>query len=282
LKFIEKILYSNQVIKINRYNISQQRNLVITTNGIYNLKKKNLKRRIAIKDVIGVSVCKTNNEFVIHCCDLEYDYNYETPDVKKIVEILYLAYKEVNQKYLHIFEVELKDIKNVVTQKEDKKKNPNYSKMPTTGQILMYEQNQKQDFPSEKKVEISYEKDKYQNKIQNAETQSTKVDKTAKLEDFKIIKVIGRGSYGKICLVEHKTKELYAMKSLKKNILLDHDQIENILQEKKILSTIKHPFLVSMSYCFQTTERVYFIMDFMRGGDLFEHLRKFRMFNEDE
>jgi len=265
--------------------MSQTRNIVITTKGIYNMKEKKLKRRIDLKDILGVSVCKTTDEFVIHGCDIEYDYNYEATQVKKIIEILNFAYKEVKQKDLVVFGVELREIKNVVTQKKDKKNNVNYTKMPTTGQIpiqvYLYGQNQKQEAPSVKQVD---EKDKEQSKT---ETPKPKIpstfDQTAKFEDFKVLKVLGRGSFGKVLLVEHTTKkELYAMKSLKKDVLLNQEQVENTIQEKVILSTMKHPFLVAMAYCFQTTERIYFVMNFMRGGELFEHLRKFRVFDEEK
>ena len=68
--------------------------------------------------------------------------------------------------------------------------------------------------------------------------------KEVKLEDFKILKVIGRGSFGKVCLVEYiPTHEIYAMKSLKKDILIENDQIESTILEKEILQNIDHPFL---------------------------------------
>jgi serum/glucocorticoid-regulated kinase 2 len=98
-----------------------------------------------------------------------------------------------------------------------------------------------------------------------------------------VLKVLGRGSFGKVCLVEYiYTKEIYAMKSLKKYVLIDQDQIENTLLEKKILETFDHPFLVGLIFCFQTDERLYFIMPFLNGGELFQHLRKFRIFNEEK
>ena len=104
-----------------------------------------------------------------------------------------------------------------------------------------------------------------------------------KLEDFKTLKVLGRGSFGKVCLVEYvPTKELYAMKSLKKDVLLDQDQIENTLLEKNILQSLDHKFLVGLVFCFQTVERIYFVMPFLRGGELFQHLRKLRIFDEDK
>lgn len=98
-----------------------------------------------------------------------------------------------------------------------------------------------------------------------------------------MIRVIGRGSYGKVCLVQFKkTNDLYAMKSLKKNVLLDEDQVESTLLEKKILQSIDHPFLVGMVFCFQTEERVYFVLPFIRGGELFQHLRQNKYFPEEK
>jgi serum/glucocorticoid-regulated kinase 2 len=108
-----------------------------------------------------------------------------------------------------------------------------------------------------------------------------KTVKNVGIDDFKLIKVIGRGSYGKVCLVQFKqTEELYAMKSLKKDVLLDEDQVESTLLEKNILQNLNYPFLVGMSFCFQTEERVYFVLPFIRGGELFQHLRQYKYFPE--
>jgi serum/glucocorticoid-regulated kinase 2 len=72
------------------------------------------------------------------------------------------------------------------------------------------------------------------------------------------------------------------MKSLKKDILIEQEQIENTLLEKEILQTIDHPLLCGLVFCFQTSERIYFIMPFLCGGELFHHLRKFRTFDEEK
>ena len=107
--------------------------------------------------------------------------------------------------------------------------------------------------------------------------------KDVKLEDFRVLKVIGRGSFGKVNLVEYlPTHETYAMKSLKKDLLIEQEQIENTLLEKEILQTIDYPLLCGLVFCFQTEERIYFIMPFLSGGELFQHLRKFRTFDEDK
>jgi serum/glucocorticoid-regulated kinase 2 len=256
--------------------MSQERNIILTSKGIYNMKNKSLKRRIDMKVVFGVTVSLTTDEFVIHCCDIEYDYNFVSVRVKKIVEVLQSAYKTMQGNDLTLVGIDVKDIKSVVTQKKDKKSNQNYTKMPLTGlipvQVYLYGSEKKNVTQCSPSPPISTENPNL--KWNNNQ---------AKIEDFKILKVLGRGSFGKVCLVEYTLKkELYAMKSLKKDVLLNQEQVENTLQEKIILSTMKHPFLVSLAFCFQTDDRIYFIMNFMRGGELFEHLRKFRIFDEEK
>jgi serine/threonine protein kinase len=74
----------------------------------------------------------------------------------------------------------------------------------------------------------------------------------AKLEDFKILKLIGKGTFGKVYLVELTTHpgKLYAMKCIRKDIIIENEQMDNIQLEKNILYTIDHPFLVNMEYVF--------------------------------
>jgi len=76
--------------------------------------------------------------------------------------------------------------------------------------------------------------------------------KDAKLEDFKLLKMIGKGTFGKVFLVENETEpgKLYAMKCIRKDIILENEQMENIQLEKDILYKIDHPFLVNMEYVF--------------------------------
>eukprot|EP00828_Plagiopyla_frontata_P011713 TRINITY_DN1650_c0_g1_i11.p1 TRINITY_DN1650_c0_g1~~TRINITY_DN1650_c0_g1_i11.p1 ORF type:complete len:415 (+),score=77.47 TRINITY_DN1650_c0_g1_i11:1804-3048(+) len=105
--------------------------------------------------------------------------------------------------------------------------------------------------------------------------------RSEKLENFEIKKLLGRGAYGKVMLVEHRvTKKLYAMKSIRKDIAIEKDQLENIKYERKILELINSPFLVGMEYAFQTSEKLYFILTYKSGGEIFFHLSKLRRFGE--
>ena len=104
-----------------------------------------------------------------------------------------------------------------------------------------------------------------------------------KLDDFKIKKMIGKGTFGKVFLVEQeKTGKLFAMKCIRKDIILENEQMDNIQLEKDILYTIDHPFLVNMEFVFQNDARIYFLMHFVKGGELFRHLVQVKRFQDDQ
>ncbi|KAG0205883.1 serine/threonine protein kinase psk1 [Mortierella sp. GBA30] len=102
-------------------------------------------------------------------------------------------------------------------------------------------------------------------------------------DDFKFLKVIGRGAYGKVYLVRHiSTNALYAMKVLKKASIIVHAKdTECTMSERKILEAIRHPFIVKLHYAFQTDHRLYLILEYASGGELFTHLAAERMFSEE-
>ena len=95
------------------------------------------------------------------------------------------------------------------------------------------------------------------------------------IESFKLLKVIGRGSFGKVYLVQKRDSgEYFAMKTLKKDMILRRQQKQNTQAERLILEKISNPFIVKLHYAFQTGEKLYFVMDFLNGGELFYHLRR--------
>jgi serum/glucocorticoid-regulated kinase 2 len=74
--------------------------------------------------------------------------------------------------------------------------------------------------------------------------------------------------------------KLYAIKSIRKDVLIDTDQIENTKLEKNIMFWCDHPNLVGMEFVFQTDLRLYFVMQFVRGGELYKHFIKSKRFKE--
>lgn len=103
-----------------------------------------------------------------------------------------------------------------------------------------------------------------------------KVDKNKKLtiDDFDLLKVIGKGSFGKVMMVRKKdTSRLYAMKILKKNHIVERDEVTHTKSERHILAKNTNPFLVGLKFSFQTQQKIYLVLDFINGGELFFHLQ---------
>merc|ERR1719193_3010380 len=102
-------------------------------------------------------------------------------------------------------------------------------------------------------------------------------------DDFAFLKVIGRGAFGKVMQVKHKSSgNVYAMKILKKKQLVESNQVVHTKSERKILQALQHPFLMKLRFAFQTDSKLYFVLDFYRGGELFFHLKRRRKFTESE
>lgn len=102
------------------------------------------------------------------------------------------------------------------------------------------------------------------------------------LDDFELLRVIGRGSYAKVLMVELKTtKRIYAMKVIKKELVTEDEDIDWVQTEKHVFETASnYPFLVGLHSCFQTPSRLFFVIEFVRGGDLMFHMQRQRRLPE--
>lgn len=178
---------------------------MISTRAVYGLSKKSLKRRIPVNKVAGLTVSKMGTEFVLHVPD-EYDYRYSSVDCREtVLEMICHAYCDTTkQKLLFFFRDEL-SLETFCTTKGDKKKA--VSRMPTENGIYL-------DYDSFAKIT----KEKSMT-IDNETVQIFPKNKTkgVTINDFVLMKVLGRGAFGKVMLVEEKaTKKIYALKSIRK------------------------------------------------------------------
>lgn len=102
------------------------------------------------------------------------------------------------------------------------------------------------------------------------------------LDHFHLIRVIGKGSFGKVILVRRKADNtLYAMKVLQKLNIMKRNQVEHTKTERSVLGRIDHPFIVGMKFAFQSHDKLYFVLDYCAGGELFFHLGKEGKFSEE-
>lgn len=277
----EKIIYSDYIIKTTNSFINRDRIILLTDKHLYNMKKKELSRKTKYEEIIGITYSKTSNEMAIHVKNDENDYGYSSPDRGLIISLIIKLYQNNTGKKLKLCAVDAGNLKNYITSKKEKKKDEGFSRMDENFLI------DPKEFLSKY---YTTQNDGNNNNSEGGKRKRTGTIfskhhsiKTVTLDDFQIIKVIGRGSYGKVCLVQYKkTGEYFAMKSLKKDVLLDEDQVESTLLEKKILQSLNYPFLVGMLWCFQTEERIYFVMPFVQGGELFQHLRNAKYFPEEK
>ena len=272
----EIIQFSDKILKINKYGFKQERNILLTDKAIYNLKKLSLKRRIDFKTIEGITVSKISDEFVIHCKDINYDYQFLSPRKKTIIEIIAKYYKIIHDDELQLFELNTKSLNTYVTTKKEKLRRKNSSRKPNQNSVDV----EQYLFGNNSKTDVRVTSSAIEHSIiQKKKTfNNTQVD----INDFEKIKTIGRGSVAKVLLVKYSSNNgLFAMKSMRKDQIISDGILDNILVERNILLLNQSQFLLKLSFFIQTSERIYFITPFLQGGDLFHKLKSDIFFSED-
>ena len=101
------------------------------------------------------------------------------------------------------------------------------------------------------------------------------------LNDFQIVKLLGKGAFGKVLLVyNEELKKYFAMKTLKKDYIKKYEQTKHTKEERKILEKIDYPFISKLYYAFQNDKKLFMITEYMPGGEMFYHLHLNDHFNE--
>ncbi|KAK5991529.1 Serine/threonine-protein kinase gad8 [Cladobotryum mycophilum] len=125
-------------------------------------------------------------------------------------------------------------------------------------------------------VDVQYGTGKIKVGIEYVETRASKL----KIEDFELLKVVGKGSFGKVMQVRKKdTNRIYALKTIRKAHIISRSEVAHTLAERSVLAQINNPFIVPLKFSFQSPEKLYFVLAFVNGGELFHHLQKEHRFD---
>ncbi|KAI0201576.1 kinase-like domain-containing protein [Astrocystis sublimbata] len=105
--------------------------------------------------------------------------------------------------------------------------------------------------------------------------------RTVNLNHFRLLRVVGRGAFGKVRIVERKDTGLsFALKYIRKDEVVRSESVRNIIRERRMLEHVNHPFICNLRYSFQDIEYMYLVVDLMSGGDLRFHISR-KTFTED-
>ncbi|PGH14999.1 AGC/YANK protein kinase [Helicocarpus griseus UAMH5409] len=101
------------------------------------------------------------------------------------------------------------------------------------------------------------------------------------LNHFRLLRVVGKGAFGKVRIVERKDSGLtFALKYIRKDEVVRSESVRNIIRERRMLEHLNHPFLCNLRYSFQDIEYIYIVVDLMNGGDLRFHISR-KCFTEE-
>ncbi|KAI9893246.1 MAG: hypothetical protein M1814_000374 [Vezdaea aestivalis] len=104
--------------------------------------------------------------------------------------------------------------------------------------------------------------------------------RTLTIDDFELLKVVGKGSFGKVMQVKKRdTHRIYALKTIRKAHIISRSEVAHTLAERSVLAQINNPFIVPLKFSFQSPEKLYFVLAFVNGGELFHHLQKEQKFD---
>ena len=125
-------------------------------------------------------------------------------------------------------------------------------------------------------------------RTETATTIPTRFSSTAQLfppsismNDFQPLKLVGKGSFGKVILVKYfENNKIYAMKILKKEDIIKRNQVNHTKTERLILEKLNHPFIAKLKFAFQDEQKLYLVTEFMQGGELYFHLKRNSYFKE--
>ncbi|CCA67867.1 probable Serine/threonine-protein kinase gad8 [Serendipita indica DSM 11827] len=118
--------------------------------------------------------------------------------------------------------------------------------------------------------------------VQLSITYRPSVRQSLTIDSFELLKVIGRGSFGKVMQVRKRdTGRIYALKTIRKAHIAEKGEVTHTLHERLVLTKVSSPFIVPLKWSFQSESKLYLVLSYVNGGELFHHLQREQKFNEE-
>ena len=274
----ERMLFVAEVKNYTERNEANFIQVIITRSKLILALGETIIRDIQIHKIEALTISKNSDEFIVHVhnnSDERLDSKNHKNDIIRMLLYL-LTYRHPIQKFIKtkLYFVDNASLDLYVTNSEDLE----------DGHLIR---------PDKKHlIQMNYQEYARLDEIKRQKRMSELLCLQPKapekssfaLSDFKFIKTLGKGSHGKVLLATHvnNPKEQYAIKILKKSEVIKSKQLEHTITEKQILSTFSHPFLVNLKDVFHTETKIYFVMEFLKGGELFQHLKRVVRFKEEQ
>ena len=267
----EELLFSNSITKIKK-NTAEDRVIALTNKYLYNLKGKKYRSKIDIRNITGITISKISEEFVIHTCEIEYDFHYTSEKRTLILELLARIYFFLSRAKLDLSLVEDDMLDHYVTQKSDKKANKGKTKFNPKCFIdidhYLYGNIEK---PNSKTFASVTKSLKSEIIFYNPITCSNLDLKKLRIENFRHLEVLSLSVYGDVVLAEYiPTGVIYFVRTINSSDTNEFCLNFDILMDIN-LSSMDFPFMAPLDILLKTQTVTYLITTFkgnFEGGYL--------------
>jgi len=274
---LERPLLISVIRRLSQDSDESDGQLVITETRLIFARNEIIQRILLLTEIDAITLSTSSSQFIIHAKSQADELILSSKNKKDILKVLVGLIQKSSRQKVGLYIVDDSKLDMYTTIQEDLE--DGHVIRPSRCDLFMIDS-----------VDLSFNQTLRQTdpitQFRKAKPQSSsyKSGFSNNILSYQLLKTLGKGAYGKVVLAQNRADSslMSAIKVLQKKDLIAKNQIPSVKIEHEILSSISHPFLVRMQSAFQSQNQVYFAMDFMIGGELFQHLRQRRTLTEEQ